>query len=567
MSEAPRVSRRDVLGGAAAAGAGVLLAPAVAVARAPGDGRVFSQRLGELAGVSAVIPAARSFVLAGVQWSAPSAARIRLRARRRGGRWSPWAVASVRGHEPDRPPAWMEQFGEPLWFGPADELQLRSDGRVSGVRLHFVAAASVAASLGAAGTGSPVAVTASPPLVSPALPAGPGQPPIIARRAWAGQRNGPSAGPYYGSIQLAFVHHTENPNGYSAAQVPAMILAIYDYHRYSRGYFDIAYNFIIDAFGRIWEARAGGIDEPVIGAHAGGYNSVSTGIALLGSFMFQAPSPAAITALQRLLAFKLSLHGVPTLGQIRVPVNPSGAFYTPFAPGQLVLLPRVAGHRDGDLTACPGDDLYGRLPSVRARARSLAGVPPQLTLTASPTTVPSATPVALDGLLTQGRAAAAGTAGAPIAGAPLAIQTVAGSGVTTTVATVITGADGSFTAMLTPSRSGVVRALHAARPAVVSDLVLVGVTPVLTLALASTKPLRVAGRVAPGKRRVTLSVYKLSGAHRRLVATQAVRVRHGGFTVRVALPRRARGEFVIVARTAADVANAAGASAPVAVTV
>ena len=79
------------------------------------------------------------------------------------------------------------------------------------------------------------------------------------------------AGPAsYGTIKLAFVHHTDNPNGYSWADVPALLLAIFDYHRFVRGFFDIAYNFIIDPFGRIWEARAGGIDEPVVGAHAGG---------------------------------------------------------------------------------------------------------------------------------------------------------------------------------------------------------------------------------------------------------------------------------------------------------
>ena len=556
--------RRDVLGGAAAAGAGMLLVPAGAAARESGRSRVFGQRLGELAGVSAVITAARSFVLAGVQWSAPSTARIELRARRRGGRWSPWALASVQGHEPDRPVGPADLFGEPLWFGPADELQLRSaSGRVDGVRLHFVAAAAVAAELGAAeARGGPNAIaTASPPLALPVLPAGAGQPPIIARRAWAGRHNGPSAGPYYGAIELAFVHHTENPNGYSAAEVPAMILAIYDYHRYSRGYFDIAYNFIIDAFGRIWEARAGGIDEPVVGAHAGGYNQVSTGVAVLGSFMFQLPSAAAMTALGRLLAWKLPLHGVPALGKVSVTVNPSDAFYTPFAPGQIVDLPRIAGHRDGDLTDCPGDDLYGRLPQVRSQVNQLAGPPPQLTLSASRTTVPPGTQITLSGRLMAGAPAA------PIAQAPLEIQAVSGIGVVTTVATATTADDGSWVATLTPARSAVLRALHAVAPATVSELLLIGVAPVLTLAGASTSPLRVTGTVTPAERRVTLSVYKLSGGHRQLILTRQVPVHGDRFSARLTLPRRARrGSFVIVARSAVDVANAAGASAPLSVT-
>ena len=110
---------------------------------------------------------------------------------------------------------------------------------------------------------------------------------------------------------MAFVHHTENPNGYLPGEVPAMLRAIFVFHRDVRGWNDIGYNFVIDAFGRIFEARAGGIDEPVVGAQAGGYNLVSTGVAVLGSFTSQPISAPARSALQRLLAWKLALHGVP----------------------------------------------------------------------------------------------------------------------------------------------------------------------------------------------------------------------------------------------------------------
>ncbi len=129
---------------------------------------------------------------------------------------------------------------------------------------------------------------------------------------------------------------------------------------------------MLDAFGRIFEARAGGIDEPVVGAHAGGYNLVSTGVAVLGSFMANPISPAARTALQRLLAWKLALHGVPSQGRVTVRVNPAGAVYSRFPANTLVPLPRIAGHRDGDSTDCPGDALYGELPGVRAAVERLA---------------------------------------------------------------------------------------------------------------------------------------------------------------------------------------------------
>ncbi|MGH2876711.1 MAG: N-acetylmuramoyl-L-alanine amidase, partial [Solirubrobacteraceae bacterium] len=399
------------------------------------------------------------------------------------------------------------------------------------------------------------------PLAQPVLAAGPGQPPIIARSAWAGRRHGPAGGPYYGSIELAFVHHTESPNGYSVDEVPALILAMYDYHRYARGYFDIAYNFVVDAFGRIWEARAGGIDEPVIGAHAGGYNSVSTGIAVLGSFMFALPPRAALDALQRLLAWKLSLHGVPTRGHVRVRVNPADAFYTPFRPGQLVRLPRIAGHRDGDMTDCPGNDLYHRLPSIRAQVRALAGPPPRLTLQASATAVPPATPVTLGGTLTDG-------SGAPVAAATLQIQTVARIGVTTTIATVVTAVDGTWRATITPASTLVVRALSPTAPAVaVSNLVLVGLVPTIALALASASPLRVSGTIVPAKRRVTLSVYRIERGRRHLVVTRHADARTGSFSARLSLGRRARGRYVVVARSALDANTDAGASAPLTVTV
>ncbi len=556
VNDAPRFTRRSVLGGAAAAGAGALIAPGAALARGSAGTRVFSVRLGATAGLSPVIAAPRRFVLAGVQWSEPAAAAIDLRARPRDGRWSPWAPASVRGHDPDRPAAADGRYGEPLWFGPADEVQLRSSGAVTEVALHFVAAAAVAG----ASSGRVASIAKALPRARPVLPAGGGQPPIIARSAWAGRDHGPTAGPYYGSIELAFVHHTVNPNGYAAGQVPALLLAIYDYHRFTRGYYDIAYNFIIDAYGRIWEARAGGIDEPVVGAHAGGYNSISTGVALLGTFSNVEPTPAAVAALRRLLAWKLPLHGLPALGRVGIVVASDGASYTPFAPGEHVRLPRIAGHRDGDLTDCPGNDLYARLPGIRTEVNALAGVPVALTLEASAATVAPGGAVTLSGQLRR-------LHGAPIPGAPLQIQTVTGVGRTATIATATTAADGTWTATVTLPRSVVVRALHPAAPAAVSNLVAIGVTPVITLALAATSPLTVTGTIRPAKRTVTIAVYEQIGARRKAVATRKVAVRQGRFTARLSLGPKAAGEYVIFAETAADAVSAAGVSAPVMVTV
>ncbi len=552
-----RFTRRHVLGGAAAvAGAGLLAGPAAALGREAPGAEMFGRGLGAVHGVSRPIAVGRRFVMAGVEWRGPGTGRIELRARRAGGTWSPWAPASVRGHGPDRPAPASVHAGEPVWFGPSDELQVRASQPVTGVRIQFVAAAAVASQ--PAGATVRTARAAALPLAQPVLPAGAGQPPIIARTAWAGRRHPPAAGPFYGAVDLAIVHHSDNPNGYSAGQVPAMILGIYLFHRYTRGWNDIGYNFVIDAFGRIWEARAGGIDEPVLGAQAGGFNEVSTGVCLLGAFTARLPSPAAMDALERLLAWKLSLHGVPALGRARVTAGPGAAAYGVYRAGERITVPRIAGHRQVDSTDCPGTDLYAQLPAVRTRVTGLAGVPMQLTLLVDRTVVAPNTPVTLSGTLSR-------LGGPPLAGAPVQVQTVGGVGRETTFATVATGADGSWTATLTPARSVVVRALHAEAPAVVSDVVYVGVTPVITLDLVSRSPLRVAGTIQPGRRSVTLDAYRLQGPHRRLVLSRRVAVHRGRFRARLSLGRRARGRHEIVARSPADAVSAAGASPPVVV--
>ena len=393
------LTRRAVLRGAAVAGAASLARPAAGLGLAGKAPGVFSRTVGSLAGESGAIAAPQSFALVGVQWTAPQQATIELRTRRAGdGAWSRWATASVLGHGPDRPGPQTRsaQFGEAIWTGPADYVQLRSTGRVEGVRLHFVAATPVPH-----GQAATAHAAQALPLAQPVLDAGPGQPPIIARAVWAQGHAPPSHVPLYGTVKLAFVHHSETPNGYSAAEVPSILRSIFVYHRYVRGYFDIAYNFAIDEFGRIWEARAGGVDLPVIGAHAGGYNQESTGMVVLGSFMNIVPSAAAIGALEQLLAWKLSLHGVPVLGRVTVEVAPDAAFYTPFRPGAHVSLPRVAGHRDGDETSCPGNAFYARLPSIRPRAAALAGSPARATIAAPAAPVSAGAAVTVSGLLTD----------------------------------------------------------------------------------------------------------------------------------------------------------------------
>lgn len=440
------MTRRSLLAATAGAVGAIMVRPGstLALLSAPPRPTVWVRPLGSLAATGAAIELGRSVDLVGVEWRAPVDAGVWLRFRESGGGWSRWASAGAHGHGPDAQAPAGSIVGDPVWTGGATAMQVRATRPLSGVRLHLV---DVSAGVGArrqAASRSALAIAAALATVRPVLAAGPGQPPIIARSTWAQGMAPPRVAPEYGAVRLAFVHHTENPNGYASAEVPAMLRAIWAYHRFAKGWNDIGYNFVVDLYGRIFEARAGGVDEPVVGAQAGGYNLLSTGVALLGSFGATPISPAARDALQRLLAWKLALHGLPAIGRVTVRVNPAGAVYSRFPADAHVPLPRIAGHRDGDSTNCPGDALYAELPAIRRRVRELAPRPVRAALALLPApasappapTEPPAAPAPAPTAAAPGPSPVAPASGAPrllggtlelldgtpLAGAPIAVQ-------------------------------------------------------------------------------------------------------------------------------------------------
>jgi hypothetical protein len=381
MSAHP-ITRRSLLASCAGAITGGMLRPraALALLARPVVPTLTQRWLGELTPHGASVELAHPVDLVGLEWRAPTHAAVWLRFRGRDGRWSRWVSAGANAHGPEARAASNRQVGEPIWTGGATAVQVRAAHTLSDAQLHLIDVGAHARATRAGRSVASAMLSPGLPLATPTLAAGPGQPPIIARRAWAQGAAPPKVAPEYGAVRMAFVHHTENPNGYAAGEVPAMLRAIYVFHRYVNGWDDIGYNFVVDLYGRIFEARAGGIDEPVVGAQAGGYNLVSTGIAVLGSFMAVPISPAARSSLEALLAWKLSLHGVPARGSVTVRVNPAGASYSRFPANASVPLPRIAGHRDADATDCPGNVLYGELPAIRTGVRRLAPNPTTATL-------------------------------------------------------------------------------------------------------------------------------------------------------------------------------------------
>jgi hypothetical protein len=202
-------------------------------------------------------------------------------------------------------------------------------------------------------------------------------PAIYSRAQWGADETLMGWDPEYApTIKAATIHHTADGNDYSAADVPAIMRSMYAYHAVSRGWGDIGYNVVVDKFGRAWEGRAGGLASTVIGAHAGGFNSFTFGVSMMGNYDVVAPSAAMIETVASVIAWKLSLYGVDPKGTATLISGGGGT--AKYAAGTAVTLPTIFAHRDVGSTACPGQYAYSRMGDIRSRvaAKIAAAGPP-----------------------------------------------------------------------------------------------------------------------------------------------------------------------------------------------
>jgi len=496
---------------------------------------------------SPVLRSPKRFDLVGLRWHAGAAGAgehelvTRIRVHEAGGRWQRWTTMAA------------DHAGgagaEPVWAGGADAYQLRMDGRPRGLRARFVNATGSATAadrlLTTLRSGAQKVLAALAGDTARAQDPAPGSregPQIIPRAAWGADQCPPRAAPAYGDVQLGFVHHTVNANTYSASESAAIVLSICRYHRNSNGWRDVGYNFLVDRYGQIFEGREGGVDQPVIGAQAQGYNGVSTGVANIGTFAQSRQTAAGVAATAELLAWKLSLHGAPVEGSVGV--TSGGGPSNRYPVGTPVTFQRIAAHRDADRTSCPGNALFSQLGEIRAQAAQLAPqyafLPPRgaVSLAAADPTLDYPQPAQLSGR-------AAGADGAALAHAPISLQFASASGFVTAVRTA-TGADGTWAAQLPTQYSRSLRAV-----ARLPDGALLG-SPPLALQVAPRLALRVPKRVAarrsftvrgsmrPRRSRATLVIArKGSDGRMRTVARFGVKVKGGRFTIPVRLRRPA----------------------------
>jgi hypothetical protein len=492
----------------------------------PGDAFLGGRRTG-------VLRAPARFDLLGLRGAGVRDAGMEVRVRTRGGSWSPWtALGRGAEHAPDGRRRGTLAATDPVWAGGAQELQLRARRPVGGLRVHFVAVGRRARKAGARAS-----VRARAAQKAKAAQGG-GPPPIITRVQWGADGVPPRAEPSFGSVQMAFVHHTVSANDYAPEDSPGIVLSICKYHRDTNGWNDIGYNFLVDQYGQVFEGRAGGVDQAVIGAQAQGWNSVSTGVATIGTFSDVPLATAGVEAVSRLIAWKLTLHGVPCTGQVTV--KSAGGAENRYRSGAMVTFERLSGHRDGCSTTCPGDQLYAQMPSIRTRAAQLAGAvtaaaPPKLTIGAAGTVVGYGDDAVFAGTL-------ADPAGGGMPGAAVSVQKQATSG-WVTVARTTTGADGTWSARLPWKRAAAVRAVFkSGATAVRSGPVTVGLEPRLGFDAAprrvqAGRTLVVRGAVAPAGPVAVAVEFSRDGVRWSRVGSVRARVRGGRWSARVAARR------------------------------
>ena len=306
---------------------------------------------------SPVIEAPKQFDLVGI---AGETREYEIRVRNESGDWSDWIEVAD---------------GSPLYTGGARDAQIRAEGFKPSGELHYV---NVSGTSGGALdrllndtreaiNGAFISIASTP--IADARKRKPPKPAIVSRASWGADRTDgggcpPSAPPTTGKVNAGVIHHTVSANGYSPEEAPGIVLGICRFHVYGNGWNDIGYNALVDAYGTIYEGRAGGTGQAIVGAHAEGFNSQTTGVASIGTHTSVPISPAAQGAIVRFLAWKLPrTAAVPATGTTSL--TSAGGSVNRYPAGAAVSVPRVLGHGTLDVTECPGAAANTQIATIR----------------------------------------------------------------------------------------------------------------------------------------------------------------------------------------------------------
>ncbi|BAD60563.1 N-acetylmuramoyl-L-alanine amidase [Nocardia farcinica] len=198
-----------------------------------------------------------------------------------------------------------------------------------------------------------------------------GGPRVISRAQWGADESIRCEDPTYDDgLGGIVVHHTAGRNDYSKAESAAIVRGIYAYHAETLGWCDIGYHALVDKYGQIFEGHFGGLDRPVQGAHTGGFNENTAGVAFMGDHESEEPTQAAITAMGQFIGWRARVAGLDPRGTTTM--ISEGTEFTPYGEGEQVQLPVVFSHRDVGNTTCAGDAAYALMDRIRAIAAGVS---------------------------------------------------------------------------------------------------------------------------------------------------------------------------------------------------
>lgn len=215
------------------------------------------------------------------------------------------------------------------------------------------------------------------------------------RSEWAGGLGPVGPIPPEPEVRYLLVHHSAEPgNDYGEGEVAGILRGFYRFHTSAtKGWPDLAYNFMVDRFGRVWEGRAGSLAGPVAGDATGGNQGFDQLCCFVGNHQQEPPSTEALAAMGRLLGALSTRYGVPVGPDATTVFTSRGSNRHPA--GAQVATPTITGHRDMSRTQCPGDAVMARLGDLRSLAAAAGGAPALTRVapeSASPTTAAPSRP-------------------------------------------------------------------------------------------------------------------------------------------------------------------------------
>jgi hypothetical protein len=334
------------------------------------------------------------FTVAGVSWARTTGLSskdviVQIRVREDSG-WSGWETPGVTDEGPQSgtgESATARLGTNPLVTDGATAIQVRVD-TTNGQPLPDVRVTTINPGTSAADDD----LTPKAPAASASAAAA--MPTIITRKQWGADESLRGSTTYNATVKAITIHHTATSNDYTAATAAAQIRGIYAYDTKGLGWSDIAYNFLVDKFGRVYEGRAGSITRAVRGAHAMGFNTNTMGISALGNYQTARPPAVMVDSIAKVAGWKLSQYGVDPSATTKL--TSAGGTGTKYPTGATATLPTLNAHQNTSYTLCPGQYLYPLMATIRSKATLYA----KSSVTTAPAPVTTAKLFAAYGSLT-----------------------------------------------------------------------------------------------------------------------------------------------------------------------